>query len=438
MNINTLALYSSDKTTIQSIVKALDYNTTQLIVSGDLKFITNSMAIIPPDLLLIDLSRHSKEERVLTSLVNKTIPASYVVFLSSSKDNSKDIIDLLHLIPNHKFYNEPLDSPGLTEFIYGLLNSIQKNKTRKNYQGLPLNKIPRVLVVEDSPLQMKVMLQYLEGRDMEIVTATDGLEALNKVLEHTPDLVLLDVVLPGMDGFEVCRRIKENPATSQTPVIIITSLTERENKLKSLRYGADDFLTKPIDKRELLLKTGNLLKRREQVALLSNQASRDSLTGLYNRRYLEIAINREIDAASRSIDKLSLVMLDVDHFKNYNDTNGHPAGDEVLKILGKILVESVRSNDICARYGGEEFIVVLPKTGPEGAFFVAEKIRKLVEEFPFPHRDKQPMGKVTVSLGIACFPDHATDAAHLIEMADKALYNAKKAGRNCVRIIDSL
>ncbi|MEW6457971.1 MAG: diguanylate cyclase [Bacillota bacterium] len=289
-------------------------------------------------------------------------------------------------------------------------------------------------MVEDSQLQMRVLLEYLEGQDMEIITAADGLEALKTTQEVIPDLVLLDVVLPGMDGFEVCRRIKSSPDTAEVPVIIITSLRNQEDKLEALRCGADDFLTKPIDRRELMLKTGSLLKRRQQLAELASKASRDPLTGLFNRRYLNLALEREIMIAAGGDAPLSLIILDVDYFKTYNDKYGHPAGDEVLKMTGSILTSTLRQCDIIARYGGEEFLVVLPNTGPEGASRVAEKIRRAVEEYPFPHRDSQPGGKLTVSLGAACFPEHSHDAAELVDLADKAMYRAKQEGRNGFRM----
>lgn len=429
--IGFVTLFSMDKATVETLTTVLDYNSFCLQITNNQTALARACTRIPPDLLIIDSPADISNKSALARLIGSISPLPSVLLVVPGGADA-DTIQWLKLFRGTEALRKPISASELAKRIDSLLS------TRKP-PGYP-EPVPahhhrsRVLVVEDSQLQMRVLLEYLEGQDMEIITAADGLEALKTTQEVIPDLVLLDVVLPGMDGFEVCRRIKSSPDTAEVPVIIITSLRNQEDKLEALRCGADDFLTKPIDRRELMLKTGSLLKRRQQLAELASKASRDPLTGLFNRRYLNLALEREIMIAAGGDAPLSLIILDVDYFKTYNDKYGHPAGDEVLKMTGSILTSTLRQCDIIARYGGEEFLVVLPNTGPEGASRVAEKIRRAVEEYPFPHRDSQPGGKLTVSLGAACFPEHSHDAAELVDLADKAMYRAKQEGRNGFRM----
>ncbi len=429
-----IALYSSDITTVETVAKSLDYNLYCLQVAGKLTALARVIANTPPDILIVDLPGNTPEMEALVRLIESVSPMPPILVITS--EDSKDLrqVPSLQVLDAGEIISKPVCPGKLAAGINSLMSAGKRAERRYEKPVASLKDKPLVLVVEDSPFQMKVILRYLEGEDMDIITAVDGHEALKLALERVPDLVLLDLVLPGMDGFEVCRRIKSTPATSGVPVIVITTSSEQEDKLNSLQYGADDFITKPVDRRELLLKTGNILKRNKQLAALASEASRDSLTGLYNRRYMEYALKREMMDAASSELPLSVIMLDVDHFKSYNDTNGHPAGDVVLKSLGKILTATLRQSDIITRYGGEEFLVILPRTGPEGVVRVMEKIRLAVEEYPFPNGESQPGGRLTVSLGAACFPEHASDAAKLVDLADKALYRAKREGRNCWRM----
>ncbi|SFR09825.1 diguanylate cyclase [Desulfoscipio geothermicus] len=428
---NVIALYSTDKNTISAVATAIDYNLVVLQITGNLNALGLSMSKLPPDALIIDVPDDPMQLKDLSRFFESVSPVTPVLLLTSGHTNNKSSLATLQFLYAFNI-KKPFAPAQLYNTIQSLLTAVKTTRhEQKTISGQ--REKPLVLVVEDSPLQMNILLRYLEGQDMEVITAMDGLQALKTATERIPDLVLLDVVLPGMDGFEVCRRIKASPTTSEVLVIIVTTLSSREDKLKCLQNGADEFLTKPIDRQELLLKTSSLLKRKYQLAALANQVIKDPLTGLYNRRYMESMLEKELLDAQRDNTPLSLVMLDVDYFKIYNDTNGHPAGDEVLASIGKILTDLLRQCDTIIRYGGEEFLVILPQTGPDGASQVAEKIRRSIEEFPFPHRESQPGGKVTVSLGVASFPDHSFNVAELVELADKALYRAKREGRNCFR-----
>ena len=432
-----ITLYSTDGSTVETVVGGLDLSRYCLQVTGNRAALARAVGQNPPDLLVVDSSDNNRDMEELARLVEQITPAPPVLVLTPKDHCHDQNMSALHVLHTDSVLIKPFNPTAFIERVDSLLQDRLNSQPTPGPQQLRREK-PLVLVVDDSLLQMNVMLRHLENQDLEIITAADGHAAMRIAAERVPDLVLLDLVLPGADGLEVCRRIKAEPATAEVPVIMITTLNGQEDKLNSLRHGADDFITKPVDRSELLLKTSSMLRRKKHMSTLARQASRDPLTGLYNRRYMDFAMKREMMDALSSESPLALLMLDVDHFKNYNDTNGHPAGDEVLKAIGGILTAKLRQHDIIVRYGGEEFLVLLPKTSTEGTALVAEKIRRSIDEYPFPHRAGQPGGKVTVSIGAACFPEHACDAAELLNMADEALYRAKREGRNRFRMAKKL
>lgn len=252
------------------------------------------------------------------------------------------------------------------------------------------------------------------------------------------DLILLDLILPGMDGYEVCQRIKKGDATSEIPVIMLTSKSEAADKVRGLEMGASDYVTKPFDDAELMARVNIHLQIRElheslkeKNRQLEEMANRDGLTGLYNYRYFQETISKDFQRAVRYHESLSCVMFDIDHFKKFNDNYGHQAGDMVLKTLGSLINKLVRDSDLSARYGGEEFVLIMYHTAPEEAFLVAERLRKAVEQHKFQADDL--VLTVNISVGVASFPHpEIADAKTLIECADKALYRAKEEGRNRV------
>ncbi|MFQ5750608.1 MAG: diguanylate cyclase [bacterium] len=303
-----------------------------------------------------------------------------------------------------------------------------------------------ILVVDDVPVNIQLLSTYLTSEGYQVITAKSGKEAIKQVRNNYPDLVLLDVMMPNMDGFEVCQIIKADKETHFIPVIMVTALNELEDKIKSMDSGADDFISKPFNKLELLVRVRSLLRIKylndelnEKVIELQKakeklrrQAITDGLTGLYNYRYFKEQLLQELSRARRHDLHVSLVMIDIDHFKLYNDTNGHPAGDMVLKRIAHLLKDNIRNIDLAARYGGEEFTLVLIETNKPSAKIVAEKIRKLIEDHSFEYEETQPIGKITISTGVATFPDDAQDFENLVNIADQRLYRAKQAGRNSI------
>ncbi len=306
----------------------------------------------------------------------------------------------------------------------------------------------KILVVDDIPVNIQLMQTYLSSVGYDTVVARNGEEALVQVKDHQPDLLLLDVMMPKMDGFETCRLLKGNQETRYIPVIMVTALNEIEDKIKGIEAGADDFITKPFNKLELLARVKSLLRMKnlhdqlqdkikqleEAKERLRELAVTDGLTSLYNYRYFKEFLAQELRRAERHNTNVSVVMIDIDFFKNYNDSYGHLAGDEVLRILARLMRENIRSIDLAARYGGEEFALVLPETNKSAARIVANKIKKLVEEFEFRNEETQPNGKLTVSMGVATYPGDGKVMEDLINRADQWLYQAKAGGRN--RVVD--
>jgi len=301
------------------------------------------------------------------------------------------------------------------------------------YEGVGTSvcrKKKKVLLVEDDPDQMNLISIYLSGEPYEIITASDGLEAIKLLDVITPDIILMDVMMPGMGGIDVCHTVKRQDkfrGLHRVPVVLMTSLTDMENKLNAIKAGADDVIFKPVDRRLLVERVKYLLEAKEELESvmasykdLEKEALVDPLTGLFNRRYMDDAITREFINSKRYGRNLTVLMLDLDHFKAYNDMFGHLAGDELLKNAASLFVDSVREVDIIARYGGEEFMVILPETPPDLAGVVAERIRTSVAA----------NSPITLSIGLASFPDDAGELSELINNADAALYRAKEAGRN--------
>jgi len=303
-----------------------------------------------------------------------------------------------------------------------------------------------ILVVDDVPANIILLATHLKAVGYTVITARDGEEALERVEQKNPDLILLDVMMPKINGLDVCRKLKADEFTKFIPVILVTALNDIENKVEAQEAGADDFISKPFNKIELLTRVRSLLRvkslhdqLKEKIEELETAKTRlrqlaitDGLTGLHNHRYFKEFLIRELDRAKRHNLCMGLVMIDIDYFKHYNDTNGHQAGDDVLKKISSLFLENIRKIDIAARYGGEEFALVLFETKKEAAEVVAEKIRRLIEAHPFPFESKQPGGKVTVSMGVSSFPIDADNLESLIKCADRRLYLAKELGRNQV------
>ena len=312
-----------------------------------------------------------------------------------------------------------------------------------------------ILIVDDDPVNCELLVALGTGMGYECETASNGYEALEHLKTDT-DLVLLDATMPEMNGFEVARRMRAHPQFGSVPIMMVTALSGKQDRLDAVEAGANDFITKPIDKTELRVRSASLFKmKRAQDALKRHQeeleeevrvrtaslqaanekmavlATTDPVTGLPNHRAIVAAIDNEIERSSRYSRTCAVLFLDLDHFKALNDGCGHSAGDAALAEFGSILRSSVRAIDTVGRWGGEEFIALLPESGEEGALFVAERIRLAVASHVFAAGGG---GHLTCSIGVALYPNHGSDRSLLIAAADQSTFAAKRLGRNQVRL----
>ncbi|MDR0553229.1 MAG: diguanylate cyclase [Treponema sp.] len=290
----------------------------------------------------------------------------------------------------------------------------------------------RILLVDAGTSNLEILSRIFSS-SYNVLTAVNGAEALSRAVKEQPDLILLDILLPDSSGFEVLRRLKEMPETTKIPVILTASLSSDEDEERGLLMGAVDYFTKPFRKlvvrARVMLQIENIKQRRK----LERMSTIDALTEIPNRRGFDIRLNVEWNHAIREKLPLSMLMMDLDNFKIYNDTYGHPQGDTLLKAVAEVFhFAAKRAEDIAARLGGEEFAVLLPNTGLDGALLSAERIRAKVERMVVPTVDGKPT-RVTISIGVAVVkPKPGDDMAELITRADECLYAAKEAGRNRV------
>lgn len=288
-----------------------------------------------------------------------------------------------------------------------------------------------ILLVDDVPSNIQMLNETLKD-GYHLFFATNGRDALRIASEAPPDLILLDIVMPEMDGYEVCRALKADPLLKDIPVIFITAVCMESDEEIALELGAVDYITKPFNPSIVRLRVRNHIELKRQRDVLARLSSLDGLTGLPNRRSLDTALEREWRRGTRSLRPISMIMIDIDHFKAYNDTCGHLAGDDCLKTVAGVLKEPLgRAGDLLGRYGGEEFLAVLPDTDEAGALSVARLIHQAVADLDIPHPSSPLGGRITVSLGVATVAARKDQSYTVVlHAADQALYQAKQEGRN--------
>jgi diguanylate cyclase (GGDEF)-like protein len=290
---------------------------------------------------------------------------------------------------------------------------------------------PTILIADDTSANIELLHAVL-GSEYEILFATSGAKAVEIAVAETPDLILLDVMMPEMDGFETCTLLKSDHRTAQIPVIFVTSLNREAEEARGLEVGAIDFIAKPFSSAVIKARVRNHLELKQQRDILRDLSFLDGLTGLANRRRFDEFLDQEWRRGLRSRSPLSLILMDIDFFKAYNDAAGHLAGDDCLRRIAQFLASSAqRRGDLIARYGGEEFVCVLPDTDAAGARAMSENIQSLIAELALPHPRSTISPVVTLSLGVATrFASLGKDSDTLIRAADQAMYKAKELGRN--------
>ncbi|MBB3212211.1 diguanylate cyclase (GGDEF)-like protein [Herbaspirillum sp. Sphag1AN] len=291
----------------------------------------------------------------------------------------------------------------------------------------------RILIIDDNAASIRLLSGMLKdvGR---VFFATSGKAGIEMAREQQPHLILLDVEMPVLNGYEVCRLLKEDSETERASIIIVTAHSSMESEIQALEAGAVDFITKPLSHPVVRARVQSQLKLQHQATALQRLANRDGLTGLFNRRYFDQLIETEFLRHRRQNMSLGLALLDIDHFKAFNDGYGHLEGDACLKKITETLeAGQKRPGEVVARFGGEEFVVLFPHTTLDEASKSAAWLCQAISDLQYPHQFASGSHVVTISVGVsALIPDEANSVRQLIECTDKALYQAKSAGRNRV------
>jgi two-component system cell cycle response regulator len=288
----------------------------------------------------------------------------------------------------------------------------------------------QVLIIDDSIDVHRLLTARLRNEPFEIVNAVSGQDGLRMAQQVEPAIILLDLDMPEVDGFEVLRQLKENAATVNVPVLVLSGLTDSQDKVAAFDLGAIDYITKPFDFVELRIRIRAALRLNELITMLARRAQIDGMSGLWNRVYFDNRLQEAVDGVARHGHALTVALVDLDHFKSINDTYGHPAGDTVIQGLASIVTEQCRSTDVCCRYGGEEFAIIMPDTTPEAAQAVCERIRLQLKDTVW---SRHPERTVTGSFGVVGVAEDSTvrsEVSEWLEAADQNLYQAKQSGRD--------
>jgi two-component system cell cycle response regulator len=407
-----------------------------------------------PDLVLLDIMMPGMDgyevtRRIKSDPARQNIPVILVTALDGTDNkikgleagadeflnkpvNTAELLARIRSLVSLKKYQEKMG----TQTNAGNLTQKQKGKDSSTEKQIGL---PTILLVEDDEKDSKLIRSYLHGEPYQIRFARDGEEAMSCAQQEDIDLILLDILLPGMDGFEVCRRLKQMEETRNIQIVVITSLRDLESKVKGIELGADDYLVKPINVHELRVRMKALIKKKAYLDSVHagqgtsvHSAITDKLTGLYNYGYFKHFLELEVERSQRYGHPVALVMIDIDDFSEHNAVLGHLAGDDILRQLGALIKKNTRGIDAAARYGGEEFVVVLPETDVDGAIKMAERIRQLVFEHTFFQEESSVSIKLRISVGIAVHPADAQIPEEMIRKAESALSEAKKKGKDNV------
>jgi|APLak6261669570_1056073.scaffolds.fasta_scaffold00081_5 diguanylate cyclase (GGDEF)-like protein len=295
-----------------------------------------------------------------------------------------------------------------------------------------------ILAVDDSPENLDLIKSILEPY-YTVKVAVDGKLALHIAASQQPDLILLDIMLDDMDGYDICHQLKSSDKTRDIPIVFLTAKSNEADEVFGFKIGGSDYITKPFSPQIVLARVKTQIQLKTKTDLLGKLASLDGLTEIANRRAFDAAMERQWSQARRTTMPLSLLVLDIDKFKQYNDYYGHPAGDECLKQLARTLLQNTqRAEDMVARLGGEEFAVLLPHTDSTGAMLRAEQYRQAIETLKIPHIMGSPQPFISISVGVATQQTRNYESSmELLQAADDALYQAKNLGRNRVCLTSS-
>ena len=455
--ISRILVVDDDPMNVKLMVAILDREGYESLTAHDGAEALDQVRRHQPDLILLDVMMPGIDGyQVTRELKQDPATEAIPIIMITALNGAEDKVCGLECGAD-EFLSKPVNSAELLARVKSMLRLKQyqeqlqvRTRSQKifsaNTNAVPVDREapPRqhVLLVEDSARDLRLLSGQIEDQTYAVSVAHDGEEALQKILAGGIDLVLLDIFLPGMDGFEVCQRLKETTATRDIQVVLITCLQDLEGKIKGMELGADDYLVKPVDGRELAARIKALLAKKSYLDKLHahyeqalSSAISDGLTGLYNQTYFKKFLDLELKRSLRQHYPTSLLMLDLDDFKGLNDRFGHPVGDRVLRETAGLIRAAIREVDLAARYGGEEFAVVLPYSDAQGAKVVSERILGAIRSLCLEDEQGRRLEPITASIGVAVCPDDAGDADSLIQQADTMLYQAKHKGKNRVELM---
>ncbi|MBD3348152.1 MAG: diguanylate cyclase [Candidatus Eisenbacteria bacterium] len=317
-------------------------------------------------------------------------------------------------------------------------DELNSNRPPREEDGGAPKRETRILVVDDEEIMRAFLQEVLSDEGYAVDLAVSGRDAIDKMGERQYEIIITDIVMPELDGLSVVAAAKK--LSYDVDVVVMTGYASMETAVESMKLGATDYITKPFNIDQIRIIVSNAVKERalkRQAAegeFYKELSRKDGLTNLYNHRFFHQLLETEVSRALRYNRVVSLLMIDIDNFKRFNDSHGHPAGDEALKQLAALLQKGSRSCDFVARYGGEEFAIIAPEAAPDAARRMAERLRQMVDEEHFEGEEAMPGGRLAISIGVATVPMQAQDKCELVERADQALYRAKALGRNRVVI----
>ncbi len=406
-----------------------------------------------PDIVLLDVMMPGMDgfevcKRIKSNSEKAHIPVVMVTALTDIQDKVRGLE-----VGADDFLSKPINDVALMARVRSLarlkmaLDEWRIRENAANQFGVVTEKTnlmkepvegARILLIEDKEFDKNKVIEAL-ATDLNIVMTVDsGMKAMELVASQEFDILMVSLNLENEDGLRLCSHLRSNERTRALPIVMIAEERDMDRVAHGMEIGAYDYILRPIEKSELLARMRTQVRRkrfqerlRSSYEISLSMALTDSLTGLYNRRYLEVHLEKLIESNAQSKKALAVIMLDIDHFKEVNDTHGHGVGDEVLKIFSERLKDNVRSFDLVTRMGGEEFVVILPDVSPERAYMVAERLRKSIGEVPIPCAVEGGALKITTSVGGAIINNGGHNNASVLERADKTLYEAKKSGRDC-------
>lgn len=406
-----------------------------------------------PDIILLDIMMPGMDgfevcERIKSNPDHAHIPIVMVTALTDIQDKVRGLE-----VGADDFLSKPINDIALMARVRSLARlkmALDEWRIRENAAiqfGVTSEKTnlmnepvegARVLLIENKEFERKKITEAL-STDLNIVMGVEnGMKAMELTAMHDFDILMVSLNLEDEDGLRLCSHLRSNERTRSVPIVMISEADDLERVAHGLEMGAHDYILRPLEKNELLARVRTQIRRkrfqerlRSTYEISLSLALTDSLTGLYNRRYLEVHLEKLIENNAKSNKALAVIMLDIDHFKIVNDTHGHKAGDEVLKVFAERMKDNLRSFDLVARLGGEEFVAILPDVSPERAYMVAERLRCAISDDPIPCSAEGGSLDITTSIGGAIINNSGHSIASILERADKCLYDAKHGGRNC-------